>query len=226
MKLRFTITFCIVALIFVVPAVSKAQFYQLANTLTNVVTPAISGAGSYQGFVEAGYSHTLNPYPGDFVEISTTQGYRYKSWFFMGVGLGIDGLFAHKNDNWGQTWQPPVKDRPIVSKAVMLPLFSDFRFIIGSVPSQAKASFYIDLKIGCSFLMSKKYVAIGDGILTNQQYFFLRPSVGVRIPVSKKNVKQAVNIGINYKLLASNYWIGYNNDVTLQALGASVAFEW
>ena len=207
---------------------SEAQYYQMANTLTNVITPAISGSGSYQGFVEAGYSHTLNPYPGDFVEISTSQGYRYKSWFFMGVGLGADILFARYKESWETDWYPthPTPDKAYTKKAVMVPLFTDFRFNIGAPPAQGKVSFFLDLKVGCSFLLANKYIEIGDGYLTNREYFFLRPSLGVRIPVSKNHPKQAVNIGVSYKLLTSNYWNGYNNNITLQALGASLGFEW
>ena len=105
----------------------------------------------------------------------------------------------------------------------MMPLFTDFRVNLGG---QNSASFFIDLKIGCSFLLSKNYIEIGDGYLTNQQYFYLRPSIGIRIPTNSQNPKQAFNIGISYKLLTSNYWNSWSRNVTLNSLGATIAYEW
>lgn len=200
----------------------NAQYYQAANTLQSMLTPALSGSGRYKGFVEVGYSHTLSKYNGDFIEISTSQGYQYNNWFFLGAGLGFDLLLSHKNDNWGgQT--PPPENRAYTMTAPMLPLFTDFRFFIGGNTS---ISFFLDLKVGCSFLLSNKMVAIGDGYLTNREYFFLDPAIGLRIPVNKKNPKQACNVGVRYKLLTSNYWYNYNNNITLQSLGAYIGFEW
>lgn len=208
---------------------SYSQVYEIINGLQTTIGPAISGAGNYKGYVEAGYSHTLGHYNGDFIGVLTSQGYKYKSWFYVGAGLGVDVLLAHpKNDrNSGMT--PPsgfVNGQKSTTTAVMLPLFTDFRFDIGNSTEAQKASFYLDLKIGCSFLLSDRYIAIGDGYLTNREYFFLKPSIGVRIPVSMKHPRQAIDMGITYQLLTSNYWVNYNNNITLQALGANVAFEW
>ena len=143
----------------------------------------------------------------------------------MGVGIGADVLFAHKNDNWGDGWEDPSygKDHGSMTTAVMLPLFTDFRFNIGG---NKGASFFIDLKLGCSFLLSNKYISIGDGYLTNQEYFYLRPSLGIRIPTNSKNPKQAFDLGVSYKLLTSNYWNSRSRDITLNSLGVTVAYEW
>ncbi len=99
----------------------------------------------------------------------------------------------------------------------------DFRFNIGGADS---ASFFIDLKIGCSFLLSRDYIEIGGGYLTNQQYFYLRPAVGIRIPTNANNPKQAVNLGVTYKLLTSNYWSSWERNITLNSLGAMISYEW
>ena len=202
----------------------NAQIYEAINTLQSVISPALSGSGRYKGYVEAGYSHTLAKYNGDFIELSTSQGYQYNNWFFMGAGLGVDLLFAHKGANWGQSTTPP-NNPSVTTTAPMLPLFADFRFLIANGNS-ANISFFLDLKIGCSFLLTNKVIAIGDGYLTNREYFFLDPSIGLRIPCNSKNPKQAIDVGVKYKLLTSNYWYNYNNNITLQSLGAFVAFEW
>lgn len=206
-------------------ATGSAQLYEIANRLPSLISPALSGSLNYKGFVEAGYNKTLGNYSADFLEISTSQGFRYSSWFYMGVGMGADILFSHKNDNWGN-WNGDGgfnTNHSSTTTAVMLPLFTDFRFNIGG---DKGASFFVDLKVGCSFLLSNKYISIGDGYLTNQEYFYLRPSLGIRVPTNSKNPKQAIDIALNYKLLTSNYWNSWSRNITLNGLGASIAFEW
>ena len=201
-----------------------AQVYAAINTIQSVLSPALSGSGRYKGYVEGGYSHTIGKYNGDFIELSTSQGYQYNSWFYMGAGLGIDLLLSHKGSRWleGMT-TPPANFRGYATTAPMLPLFADFRFLIGNT---SNISFFLDLKVGCSFLLINKCVAIGDGYLTNREYFFLDPSIGLRLPCNKKNPRQAVNVGVKYKLITSEYWYNYANNITLQSIGAFVAFEW
>lgn len=204
---------------------ASAQYYEIANQIPKLISPALSGSFNYKGFIDAGYSKTFGSYDADFLEFSTSQGFQYASWFYMGVGLGVDVLFAHKSENWGEwsSYSGFNKEHTSTAKAAMMPLFTDFRFNLGN---PGGANFFIDLKLGCSFLLSDKYIEIGNGYLTNQEYFYLRPSIGIRIPTNSKNPKQAVDIGVTYKLLTSNYWNSWNRSITLNSLGASVAFEW
>ena len=58
------------------------------------------------------------------------------------------------------------------------------------------------------------------------EYFYLKPSMGLRVPVSSKNTSQALNFGVTYQLLTSNYWYNSRNNVTLNALGVNVSYEW
>lgn len=214
----------ILVVIAALPFSSKAQIYEGISTLRSVISPALSGSGRYKGYVEAGYSHTLAKYNGDFVELTTTQGYQYNDWFFMGAGLGFDLLLTHPGSKWNEGMEtPPPGNRSYSKTAPMLPLYADFRFLIGNT---SNISFFLDLKVGCSFLLTNKNIAIGDGFLTNNEYFFLNPAIGFRIPCNKKKPKQGFDIGVKYKLLTSNYWYNYNNNITLQAIGAFLAFEW
>ncbi len=204
---------------------ANAQYYEIANQIPSLISPALSGSLNYKGFIDAGYSRTFGSYKADFLEFSTSQGFRYSDWFYMGVGIGVDVLFAHKNENWGEwdSYNGFDHDHSSTTTAAMMPLFTDFRVNLGG---QNSASFFIDLKIGCSFLLSKNYIEIGDGYLSNQQYFYLRPSIGIRIPTNSQNPKQAFNIGISYKLLTSNFWNSWSRNVTLNSLGATIAYEW
>lgn len=215
----------IIACVFSFSNRADAQFYEIANRIPSLISPALSGSFNYKGYVEAGYSKAIGNYDADFAEISTSQGFKYANWFYMGVGLGVDVLFAHQNENWGN-WQPGNSfdfNHGSRTTAVMMPLFTDFRFNFGKSTS---ATFFADLKLGCSFLLSNKYIAIGDGYLTNQEYFYLRPTIGIRIPTNINNSKQAVSIGLNYKLLTSNYWSNWSRNITLNSFGASLSYEW
>lgn len=206
-------------------ATVKAQYYQIANQLPSLIQPALSGSLNYKGYVDVSYLKGLGDRQVDFVSISTSQGFRYSNWFFMGVGLGADIAMAHTNQgfgsgmNYGGYW-----DHGYKKTGVMIPIFTDFRFNIGNATS---TTFYADVRLGASFLMGNNYLAVADGFITNREYFYLRPSIGVRIPVTK-NAKQGVSIGLTYQLLTSNYW--YNTpspyNVTLSSLGATVAFDW
>ena len=218
----------IIAIILVLSATSlssKAQYYQIANQLTGLISPALSGSFNYKGYAEVSYLKGLGNRQIDFVSVSTSQGFKYSNWFFMGVGLGLDVAMSHTNDNFG----PDTKagyggywDHGYKTTGIMVPVFTDFRFNIGNTNH---TSFYVDAKIGASFLMGDNYLAVADGFITNREYFYLKPSAGVKIPIKGKT---AVDLGITYQLLTSNYW--YNTpspyNVTLSSLGATVAFEW
>lgn len=201
-----------------------AQYYEIANQIPSLIKPALIGGLNYKGFVEASYLKGIGSHNVDFLQFSTSQGFRYSNWFYMGVGIGVDVLFSHRDENFG-SWEgaPPDYDgHSAVTSAAMIPLFTDFRFNIGS---SQNTSFFIDLKIGCSFLASDSWVEVDNGYLTNQEYFLLRPAIGVRIPTGKSG-KQAVDVGLKYQLLTSNYWSSCNYNVTLNSLGLSVAYEW
>ena len=102
-------------------------------------------------------------------------------------------------------------------------IFSDFRFNIGK---ETSASFFADVRLGASFLMGDRYLAVGDNLLTSRNFFYLKPSVGVRIPMSQ-NGKKAFNVGVTYQLLTSNSWYySYGGNPTLNAVGAMLSFEW
>lgn len=205
---------------------AKAQYYEIANQIPQLITPALTGGMRYKGFAEAKYIKGIGNHNVDFLGFSTSQGFKYADWFFMGVGIGVDVVFSHVGDNPVQ-WNPNVpaydSGRSTTNTGVMIPLFTDFRFNIGG---QSSASFFFDVKLGCSFLVGKDYLRVDNGYLSSEEYFYLRPSLGVRIPVNKNNSRQAVNVGVSYQLLTSNYWNSYYSNVTLNGLGVDLSYEW
>ncbi len=213
------------ALIFVASS-AHAQYYELANQLANVIQPALSGSMRYKGFASASYVKNLGDFNADYLEVSTSQGFQYSSWFYMGAGLGFDVTFSHPNDDWGNGWasdtQPSSFHRSVTT-AVMMPIFTDFRFNVGSASS---TNFFVDLRIGASFMLTDSWLRINNGYLSDRQYFYLKPTVGVRIPTNPQNSRQAFNVGISYQLLTSDYWRSYESRGTLSGLGLSVSYEW
>lgn len=205
-----------------ISAGASAQYYAAANQVANVLQNALQGGFNYKGFVDASYTIGLGNLSADFVGVSTVQGFRYADWFFMGAGIGVDVVFSHPKDNWNQgwadRWTPPSTNKT----GVMIPLFTDFRFNIGGMTSP---SFFIDLKLGCSFLCGDR-LRIGYGYLTNQEYFYMKPTLGLRVPVNSENPKQAFNIGVTYQMLAADYWSGYSGNRVLSALGGTISYEW
>lgn len=203
---------------------AHAQYYQLANQIPQMLQPALSGGFNYKGFVDASYTKGVGPRQADFVELSTTQGFQYSTWFYMGVGLGVQAIMTNRGENY-DPWQYPDEwdsDHGMSKTGWMLPLFTDFRFNIGKPQT---TSFFIDLKLGASFLLSSDYLEIGDGYINSNQTFYFKPTIGMRIPLNDSG-RQALNIGVSYQLMTQNYWYRYSSDIALSSFGCTVGFEW
>jgi len=205
---------------------ASAQYYQLANQLPQLIQPALSGSLNYKGFVETSFIKGIGNYNANFLGVSTSQGFKYSDWFFMGVGAGVDMIFAHSDAGVHSGCYPNHEaGKNTTETGVVIPLFTDFRFNIGSM---SKTSLFFGIKLGCSFLVSNDYILVGDGMLTGNECLYFRPSAGVRIPVNKDKPKRALNIAVNYQLMTSNYlyWDGGDDNATLNGLGISLSYEW
>lgn len=205
---------------------ASAQYSDIINGIANVLNPALSRSQSYKGFVEADYTQGFGNYRTNFATLSTSQGYQFSDYFYMGAGIGVDLFWSTVDEGWGNSWKPQRPDsqyNSYTSAAVMIPVFTNARLTLGD---RSKASFFADLKVGAAFLCTSSYVKIRDGYLTNTNYFYLQPSVGVRIPVNKTHPRQAVNIGLHYRLITSDYWSGYQATVPLNGAGLNASFEW
>lgn len=211
---------------------AKAQYYEIANQVPQLISPALSGSFNYRGFVEASFAGGIGTNAVNSLEFSTTQGFKYADWFFMGVGAGVNILFSNYDDS-GALYYSPSKayhsrfdtDNDYTDTGVLIPLYSDFRFNIGS---EQNVNFFIDMRIGASFLISDDYLRTSDGVINNDEGFYFRPAIGLRIPTNKKDYRQAINIGVCYQLITNNYWNNHwdYDSSTLNAIGASVSFEW
>lgn len=203
----------------ILPFGASAQYTNIVNQAASLMQTAVMGGMRYRGYVDASYMGGFGNLQADFVGISTVQGVQYADWFFMGAGLGVDLVYS-KSSLGPNEWN---FNRQVRSSGVMVPIFTDFRFNIGG--SQGP-SFFIDIKAGGSFLIGKRYLAIENGYINGSEYFMLKPSLGLRVPVSSDG-KRAMNIGLSYQLLTCNYWWYNNSDSgTLNSLGATVSYQW
>lgn len=207
---------------------ASAQYYQIANQLPGLLQPALSGSMNYKGYVDVSGIAGFGNNRANFIGISTSQGFQYSSWFFMGVGVGVDIAMTNRNDNDEMFPSEPYPDyyRHSYSQTkAMIPVFSDFRFNIGP---QSDVSVFIDLKIGATWLIGDSYLWLQRGRLGGGTQFYLKPSLGIRIPVSTSNPRQAVNFGLTYQLITSNNnWTYWNStSATLNGLGLTISYEW
>lgn len=197
---------------------ASAQYYSMANQAANMISSIFNAGAAYKGFFDAGFTRGIGSYEANVLEFSTTQGAQFTDWFYLGLGAGVDILFTKDSDSFDPDRWP---DRSFTSQGVMIPLYSDFRFNIGP---RTSPSFFADLRIGAAFLVGKDYIQINDGYIGQSECFYLRPTIGVRLPVSKANPKLAVNLGLSYQLLTTQYWGGSN--IALNSLGLTAGFEW
>lgn len=209
---------------------ARAQYYQTISQATDMLSTALQGGFNYRGMVDASYTTGIGKNGCSSLEFSTTQGFKYSDWFFMGVGAGVNVMFAGDDDNnhdsrpygWGNGYDPGYG---VHDTGVLIPLFTDFRFFIGK---EQDVSLYIGAKVGASFLIGKNYLRTPDGYLDNSEGFYFKPTVGVRVPLSGSNPKIAMNFGVSYQLITNSYWNwgGYYSGTTVNSLGATVGFEW
>lgn len=204
------------------PAAASAQYYQIANRLQGLISPALSGSVNYKGFVEVAGVAGIGDNRANFLELSTSQGFRYSNWFYMGAGMGVAVAMAHQTE-WLGGNSTPYPGRDYAKTKCMIPVFSDFRFNIGT---GGAASVFIGIRLGAAWLLGSSYLLMDDACMTSETQFYMRPAIGVRIPLAKGG-NQAFNAGVTYQMLTSNNnYYRQSNSVTLNNIGLSLAFEW
>ncbi len=207
----------------VIPA--RAQYFQIASQVRDLISPALTGGSAYKGYVEASVLPGIGSNRATFYGVSTSQGYQYRSWFFMGAGIGVDVATAVLPTGvTGETIRPSYFGHETATTKAMIPVFTDFRFNLGKSTS---TSAYIDLKLGATWLIGGSYLQLADKCLGSSAQFYMKPSVGVRIPVSVTSSRRAIDIGLTYQLITSDRNYGYGSStVSLNNIGVTLAYEW
>lgn len=124
----------------------------------------------YHGLVDLGYAIGVGDYTFDRFEFSSSHGYQFNPYFFLGGGLGLHLM---------QKFDTPNMDIPLDSRDFMidLPIYAETRvtFVDGSI--------------------SPFISARGGYFLTHNGGLYFNVSAGCRFMVSKNN---AINIFIGY----------------------------
>lgn len=206
---------------------ASAQYYQMANQLTNLISPALSGSFNYKGYVDFSGIAGLGTARANFFGVSTSQGFKYADWFFMGAGMGVDLTMTQKPGNIHEDpAEYPWMGRKTSSTMAMIPVFSDFRFIIPSGGPDIPGLF-IDIKIGASWLIGDNDLLLDGAHMSHGAQFYLRPQIGLRIPFDSKHPNRAFNIGATYQLITSNNFYTPDSDsATLNGIGFTFSYEW
>ena len=212
MNCNFKLRCVIIAVLTAIGITANAQYYGFGNQLRDMISPALSGSFNYKGYVDASYLRGLGDDRFDIASVTTTQGFKYSSWFFMGAGAGVDLIIPSLDYDYDQN--------PIV----MVPLFADFRFMIGR---SDRVSVNIDLRLGAAFNFAETFPT-NNGFIYEDECLYFRPSLSLRIPVNKGNSKQAINIGVTYQLIMTEYSgnRGWDDDKCFNNVGAIIGFEW
>ena len=140
----------------------------------------------YRGFVDLEYYKSIDAISEDHFGFSTTHGYQFKPWLFVGAGAGLKiSHNKHFKDTRGK------KD-----DFFMIPVFADMRFDM----LKSKFSPYLDCRVGYTF---------GDeafGVMFN-------PSLGCRIGLTDK---LAVNASLGYSTQSTDIVVYSVNNTAIR----------
>ena len=128
---RFRI-FIAVSLLALTGFSASAQYFQIANQIPGLLQPALSGSMRYRGFVEGTGIAGIGPHRANFLGVSTSQGFQYADWFFMGVGVGVDVAMAHNPALDYDGAYPDYFDHSSSETRAMIPVFTDFRLLLSA----------------------------------------------------------------------------------------------
>lgn len=230
MKTQLKIWIALLALLFAGILTSSAEYNEVVNGMKNrSIVPTREGNTShrgYKGFVEADCTIGYGNYRSNFATLATSQGLMATDWLYLGAGIGMDLAWSTVNAGWGR--RPSRYSREwyrheTTDFALMIPIFSDFRFIFGKTTD---LSLFLNMRLGAAFLCSDNYLRIKDGFLSDKSYFYMQPAIGVRIPIRKTKPRQAMDIGIHYRVMTAKYRSDWQQNANINGLGLNISYEW
>ena len=166
-------------LLFFIPIISQAQGLEKG----------------YHGMVEAGYCYYISQFSPSTVEVTTSHGYQFNPYIFLGAGVGFDYT---NSETWGDVSGMPYNKR---DSKVDIPVFFNARASI----TKTKVIPFVDGKVGA-------YVNNGGNI-------YATLAVGARCAVSD-NMGLYLSAGYEIRkvtiqqlhLLTGDKWNGYKSE--------------
>lgn len=149
----------------------------------------------YKGFVDAGYLFDTNDSDASKLEVTTSHGYQFNNYFYLGGGAGVS-YFG---------------DRDLIG----VPVFLDFRanFI------NKKITPFADVKAGYTVGdIEGVYTTTGIGVR-----FSLKGKKAINLKLEYNYQQSVISEGYSYTIGAYRYY--YYDDYNLNGLGVKVGFE-
>ena len=148
--------------------------WQPQQAMGSDFTPGKGPQKGYRGFVDLEYYKSIDAISQDHFGFSTTHGYQFKPWLFVGAGAGMKiSHNKHSKENFGKKVD-----------FYMFPVFGNIRFDL----LKGKFSPYLDCRLGYT-LGNKAY-----GIMFN-------PSLGCRVGLTDV---LAINASFGYSLQSTD----------------------
>ena len=171
----------IIILLLFIPIVAKAQYLQKG----------------YHGMVDVGYCYYLTQIDPATIELTTSHGYQFNPYIYLGAGIGFDFTGETK---WGEVSGKPYNKR---AAKVDIPLFFNARANF----TKTKFSPFADARIG-SYINNDGNIyanlALGGRYALNEK---IGLSISVGYEIRKVTIEQLnMNIGNKYNGYKSEYY--------------------
>lgn len=139
--------------------------------LSCCISKAQSIQTGYHGFVDLGYNYYISQLSPSTIELTTSHGYQFNPYFFLGAGLGFD--FTGEA-TWGEVDHKPYNKR---ESKVDIPIFFNLRanftktmltpFVDGKVGAYInnEGGIYANFSLGCRYSINN-----GNGISVSVGY--------------------------------------------------------
>ncbi len=150
----------------------------------------------YRGFVELGYSVGFGDYKVDRIELSTSHGYQFNPYLFLGGGLAEH--YYHESEGF------------------LMPLFVDFRANFTNTPAVP----FFGLKVGYSIGLSSDFVSSGGAYFAPALGVKFKTGYSFAINITAGYTYQSVDV-YDY-----DYYSGYyDDDISLSAFSLKLGIE-
>ncbi len=148
--------------------------WQPQQTLGTDFTPGKGPQKGYRGFVDLEFYKSIDAISEDHFGFSTTHGYQFKPWLFVGAGAGMKiSHNKHSKHDFGKK-----------TDFYMFPVFADVRFDL----LKSRFSPYLDCRVGYT--------------LGNKAYSLMfNPSLGCRMGLTDK---LAINASLGYSMQSTD----------------------
>lgn len=182
--------------------------------LLSIISQAQTLQKGYRGMFDVGYCHYLSQIDPSTIELTTSHGYQFNPYIFLGAGIGFD--FTGESE-WGE-----VSGRPYNKRAakVDIPLFFNARANI----TKTRISPFADARVGA-------YINNDGNIYANLALgcrYALNEKMGLSFSVGyefRKVTVEQINMRTNYKSYNNEFYYTDRPDQNVDGLVFKVGVD-